>query len=323
MIMIAEEWEGGKSILQEYHDLYTVVPHKDVLSMLETDNQSFVACISAQKGCMNSALFSEELAGYLVSTYKDRFALHEGSPVQSIRLSGNDAELKVLTHIVTARRVVLCTNGFENFTIENTEGAAIDTKFHHSIAGRIGYMSGYMEPLSHPPTAVSYYAATKEHYNDPAGEQYFYLTRRPYESEGTDSYNLICTGGPEKVLPNGADYSRENFCSEEMRELIDDFLRDNYDKYPGDDVHYAFCWHGLMGYTPNRVRRIGPEPCNPVLLYNIGCNGVGILPAIFGGLRISQFVRGDTVHSSIFDPDDQRCELPKIVGELSGTANYF
>ncbi len=309
MITVAEEWEGKSRIPNEYQDLYTLTPHKDVLSLLETNNQNFIACISAQKGCMNSALFSEELTGYLISTYKDRFSLYEGSPVTSIQLSESGAELTVLAHTVTAGNVVLCTNGFENFTIQNKGGPAIDTKFHHSISGRIGYMSGYLEPLSHPPTAISYYSAAQEDTRDPAGEAYFYLTRRPYEREANESHNLTCTGGPEKVLPNGANYSREDSCSEDMREVIDDFLHDNYDKYPSKETNYAFCWHGLMGYTPNRVRRIGPEPCNPVLLYNIGCNGVGILPSIFGSLRISQFLRGEVMEPSIFDPDDQRCEL--------------
>jgi glycine/D-amino acid oxidase-like deaminating enzyme len=311
VIMVAEEWEGRNHIPVEYLDLITVTPHSDVLSLLETSNQGFIACISAEKGCMNSALFSEELAGYLLSTYKDRFSLYEESPVQSVNLTQTNAELRVAAHAVTATKVVLCTNGFENFTIENKEGPAIDTKFHHAIAGRIGYMSGYLEPLNHPPTAISYYSEPKEKTNDPAGEQYFYLTRRPYEHDAKDPHNLICAGGPEKVLPNGAEYSREDYCQEDMRSRIDEFLRDNYGKHPSNETAYAFCWHGLMGYTPNRVRRIGPEPCNPTLLYNIGCNGVGILPSIFGGLRISHFVRGDSVEPSIFDPDDQRCELPQ------------
>jgi glycine/D-amino acid oxidase-like deaminating enzyme len=308
-VLVAEEWDGRKDIPEGYRDLYKTVAHKDLLELLETKNSDYIASLSYQKGCMNSALFSEELTGYLIATYKDRFSFYEGSPVKTVRLQESGGVLEVLSYTIEAQRIVLCTNGFEYFTIKNEAGAEIDTKFHHSVAGRIGYMSGYIEPLNQQPVAISYFPKTLGHSGDPTGESYFYLTRRPHEHEGKDSYNLVCTGGPEKVLPNGAAYSREDACSEEMRALIDDFLRDNYAKYPSEETEYAFCWHGLMGYTPNGIRRIGPEPCNPVLLYNLGCNGVGILPSIFGGKRISRFLRGENVEQSIFDPHDQRCEI--------------
>jgi hypothetical protein len=38
------------------------------------------------------------------------------------------------------------------------------------------------------------------------------------------------------------------------------------------------------------------------LLYNLGCNGVGFLPSIFGGHRISQLLAGQTLAPSVFDP---------------------
>lgn len=61
-----------------------------------------------------------------------------------------------------------------------------------------------------------------------------------------------------------------------------------------------------MGYTPTGLRCIGPEPTNPVLLYNLGCNGVGIFPSIFGSKRIAQFLKGEHLEPLIFDPRDQR-----------------
>lgn len=308
-ILVAEAWDGRKDIPEEYKDLYKTVAHKDLLELLETKNLDYIALLSYQKGCINSALFSEEMIGYLIATYKNRFSFYEGSQVRTVRLQENGGVLEVLSHTIKAQRIVLCTNGFEYFTIKNEAGAEIDTKFHHSVTGRIGYMSGYIEPLNQQPVAVSYFPKTFEYNSDPTGESYFYLTRRPHEHEGKDSYNLVCAGGPEKILTNGETYSRENACSEEMRALIDNFMRDNYAKYPNEEAEYVFCWHGLMGYTPNGIRRIGFEPCNPVLLYNLGCNGVGILPSIFGSKRIARLIKGETVEPSIFDPHDQRCEI--------------
>jgi len=57
-----------------------------------------------------------------------------------------------------------------------------------------------------------------------------------------------------------------------------------------------------MGYTENKVRLIGAEPRNPVLLYNLGCNGLGLLPSIFGGKRIADILSGRPVEPMIFDP---------------------
>lgn len=300
-ILVAEESPISKEILKEFEDLYSLIPHKDLLALLETNNPDYVASLSYPKGCMNSALFSEELIGYLIATYKDRFSFYEGSPVRTVTLKKNHGTLRVLDQTVEAERVVLCTNGFENFSIVNESGPEIDTNFHHLVSGRIGYMTGYFEPMSNPPTAISYLA--KESGNgDPTGESYFYLTRRPHEHESKEVYNLVCTGGPEKVLPNQAAYSRDESCSESEQEVIDEFLWKNYRNYPKGDLEYAFCWHGLMAYTPNGVRRIGPEPRNPTLLYNLGCNGVGILPSIFGGKKIPQFLLGAPMEPSIFDP---------------------
>lgn len=308
-VVVAEEWKDRKNIPAQYSDLYTLAPHEDVLGLLETNNADYIASLSYQKGCTNSALFSEELAGYLLATYPERFSLYEGSPVAVVRLGKGVATLMVGNHAVTAERVVLCTNGFEHFSIVNESGPEIDTKFHHSVAGRIGYMSGYIEPINHPPAAISYFPKVGTDSVDPTGEAYFYLTRRPYEHEGNSSYNLVCTGGPEKVLPNGAEYSRDSAGSEQMHILIDDFLRGNYAKFPAGETEYAFTWHGLMGYTPNGMRRIGPEPLNDALLYNLGCNGVGILPSIFGAMRISRFINNEPVEASVFDPKAKETEV--------------
>jgi len=59
-----------------------------------------------------------------------------------------------------------------------------------------------------------------------------------------------------------------------------------------------------MGYTAGMVRLIGAHPRYPGLLYNLGCNGVGFLPSIRGGERISRLLAGETLAPSIFDPSE-------------------
>jgi glycine/D-amino acid oxidase-like deaminating enzyme len=156
-LVIAEEWQALTEIPEEFKNLYTTTPQKNLMELLETDNSEYIASLSFQKGCMNSALFVEELSGYLLTAYKNRFSLFENSPVKKILLDQDYASLEILDHKIKAEKVVLCTNGFENFDIENLSGPEINTKFHHLIAGRIGYMSGYIEPLNNPPTAISYF----------------------------------------------------------------------------------------------------------------------------------------------------------------------
>ena len=87
-----------------------------------------------------------------------------------------------------------------------------------------------------------------------------------------------------------------------MQAEIDRFMKKLYDVDPNKKIEYQFTWHGLMGYTPNRVRLIGSEPKNPVIMYNLGCNGVGILPSIYGAKRISDIVAGKKLPPSMFDP---------------------
>ena len=302
-IFVSEESGWAAQVPLEYKEFIAVIPHSDLLSLLETEDREYHACVASDKGCMNSALFTEEIIAHLAGTYPGRFELFEKSRVSRVQLHQGSAAVTVGDHAVEARRVVLCTNGFEQFTIANGSGSDIDTDFHHSVNGRIGYMAGYLEPIDTTPSAISYYPSGNSLVHDPTGDPYFYFTRRPH---GADGKNLVCVGGPEKVLPNQADYSRTDPGDEEMRERLDEFMSATYRQYPDSRTEYSFCWHGLMGYTPSGVRRVGEEPCNPVLLYNLGCNGVGILPSIFGGKRIAGLLAGEQFPPSIFDPHDQR-----------------
>ncbi len=294
---ISETADFVDTIPLEYKDFYTLVPHEEVLSLLETKEITFCAVLSYQKGCINSALFCEEVVGYLHATYPDRLRVYEHTSIQKVVLKHERALLDAGLHTIASERVILCTNGFENVLIINESGLDIDTKFHESVYGTVGYMSGYMEPLSKAPIAISYFTDPDPSFHDP----YFYLTRRQYEYEGNKEYNLISVGGPELLVDDKYAYSRELLYPEEMGEKIDQFVRKTYETDPNKSITYEFTWHGLMGYTPNGIRRIGYESKNKVLMYNIGCNGVGILPSIFGGKRIADLLNGAT-NTMIFDP---------------------
>jgi glycine/D-amino acid oxidase-like deaminating enzyme len=308
-ILIAAETDVVQQIPHEYKDCYTLVPQRDILALLETTNTKYIAALVKRKGCLNSALFTEELVGYLLSTYADRFTLAEHTPVDDLILKEHTAVLAVHSQkkFVVADHVILCTNGFEYINIINTTNEIdIDTKFHHLVRGAVGYMAGYLEERDHPPTAISYLPDTVSSNDARDAEPYYYLTRRPFEYETNEQHNLICIGGPEIYLDDTTAYQKDTHSFKvDAEHDMKNFLKSNYRYAPKKDISFTFLWHGLMGYTPNGIRCVGFEPCNPVLLYNLGCNGVGILPSIYGAKRIAQLLAGETLVPSIFDPRTQ------------------
>lgn len=296
-LRIAATCAESHPIPDEYAGLYKIVPAETIREILETDSEDFVAATSYKKGCVNSALLCEMVVRFMLKAYQDRFSLFEHTPIRKIVLQPNLALLDAEKHTLYARRVILCTNGFEHLRIINEGGLAIDTKYHHLVSGKMGFMSGYLETFNKKAIAISYFT-------DPstaADNSYFYLTRRLYEYEKGAEHNLICIGGPDVSIEDTTIYSHDDEYPEERAEEIERFVRSYYDTAPNRKIEFLFTWHGLMGYTKNGVRLVGPEPKNPVLLYNLGCNGVGILTSIYGASKIARHINGEDVETTIFD----------------------
>jgi glycine/D-amino acid oxidase-like deaminating enzyme len=270
-------------------------PGPEILALLETSDSRYIACAVSRKGCMNSALFSEELAGYLLARYPDRFRIAEHTPVKDIVLSQDSALIHTDHGRITSDRVVLCTNGFTGIRLSDPAGQALPGPGQH-VRGIVGYMAGYLDPVDREPTAIRYYSASSSDHTVP----YYYLTRRPYEP-GKRGEVLLCAGGPETDLPEGEAYHPRFTYMPGARDELQGFLSSTYRPGTGS-LHPRFFWHGLMGYTPGDIRLVGPYPRYPVLLFNLGCNGVGILPSVAGGLRIARHLAGEQLEASIFDP---------------------
>lgn len=292
----------------EYLGLWKRTTREAILNLLETTNEKYIAVGQEKAGCMNSALFTEELVGFLLREYSDRFVVSEKTPVEEIILEAKHAVIKIPQGECIVENVVLCTNGFENITLTNKEGSDIDIKFHHRVRGYVGYMAGYTDELGKPPTALTYIDDQESKMD--AKDAYFYLTRRPFESREDRAINLISIGGPGTWLDDSLMYTKKDVYPEDAQKSIDAFVKNTYSDSP-EKISYEFNWHGLMGFTHNYLRLIGREPCNPLLVYNLGCNGVGILPALYGGERVAQILRGDELAPTPFDPKDIRCENPK------------
>jgi len=297
-ILINENAPFRDALPKVYENLYEFVSHEEILKKLETGSKDFQAVAIDQAACMNSALFCQEVASYLLHKFPDRFLIYENTHIIKTVLKQNHVLLDAGKHTVNAHKVVLCTNGFEKIEIFNENGLEVNKRFHHTVVGKVGYMSGYLENLNKAGAAIAYY--TKD--SDPAHDDpYYYLTRRPHEM-GDEKHNLVCVGGPEVAINDRAEYFNDYDYPDKIPSDIDSFIKKVYDPDPNRKIDYQFTWHGLMGYTPNRVRLIGAEPKNPVLLYNLGCNGIGIIPSIFGGRKIARIIAGETLEESIFDP---------------------
>lgn len=299
-IFIANDTPLTAHIPAHYASLYTSASTTEIQKHLEANDPQYIALLTNKRGSMNSARFTEELVEKLLAKYGDRFTLSEDTPVSRVTLSNNETRLTTNRGIITATKTILCTNGFEYISIKNQSGKDIDTAFHHEVNGVIGYMTGYVLPNETSPAGMSYLMTAPP--KSITGDPYFYVTRGPHEGNLPYEATLLCIGGPDYDLPDRAQYEQDHDYLATAEQEIDGFVRMTYEDEALQGAKPEFRWQGLMGYTPNRIRLIGQEPHNHRLLYNLGCNGIGILPSIYGGYRIAKIVNGEQLEPSIFDP---------------------
>jgi glycine/D-amino acid oxidase-like deaminating enzyme len=297
-ILVAEDPETLNRIPSPYRDFYVPVPREHILTLLETKNSQFIAAFPERKGCTNSGLLTEELAGFLLSSYPERFHLAELTSANEINAAPGRAEVKTAEQTITAAQAILCTNGYKTWQLRRSPSSP--PPFGAGVKGTVGYMNGYFEDGLRPAAAIRYFTRDTRTLQDP----YFYLTRRHYE-HGRHVHDLICVGGPEISLSPNEKYNPQANYLKDAHRKIDDFVLASCGadwKDPKPDFH----WHGLMGYTESMIRLAGPDPEYPSILYNLGCNGVGILPSFLGGKRIARILAGEKLKPSIFDPGLQK-----------------
>jgi glycine/D-amino acid oxidase-like deaminating enzyme len=274
-----------------------LAPHDEVLELLETKDTRYVAAMPHPTALINSAQLSEGIISYCLKRYSGRCQIYEHSPVHEILAGKDDVRSMGKGFIVRSERAVLCTNGFSHFKIVNTAGPEINTALHHSVKGFIDYIAGYKGEKGPTPASHWYHEPEAPRAIDAESEEgvYFYISRRRWDLKGP----LLTIGGPERNIGYHASYNRNELISDDV---MKEFSRFRKDVVGFEERKPDYHWHGLMGYTPSGVRLIGEEPKNRRLLYNLGCNGIGILPSIVGGRKIARHVKGETVEETIFDP---------------------
>ncbi len=293
-LYVAEEAVDELHLSEDQAEHVTVVPQTQLLRLLEINDSAYFAVHAEQKGCTNSAALTEEIAQYLFRQNARRFTLIEQFPIERVTLEQDILRVSSGRYELTAKDVILCTNGFEQLAIDGP--AHVNERFHKELSGVIGYMMAYDIPRA-PSGSWSFLNQTSQCNSfDCSLDPYPYLTRRKH----TQDRSLICIGGPEKDLPEQKTYHRESqFPKSEKKRLLEIKRRLRPHDHLGDTPYF---WHGLMGYTRNMLRLIGPDPSYPSLWYNLGCNGIGILPSIYGGFKLSQLLNGAAYPPSLFDP---------------------
>ena len=175
-------------------------------------------------------------------------------------------------------------------------GSPIHLAPDQEITGLVGHMVAFVEDEARQPAAKSYVR------NEIIGGEtaYVYVTRRTYDRTD-DTVTLTCMGGPETAFDPRTWDPNIAFPGELLAEMDND-VRPLANPLRPPGRPYDFHWHGLMGYNDSGIRVVGAHPHHRGLLYNIGCNGVGFLPSISGGHRVSQLLAGLKLPPSIFDP---------------------
>jgi glycine/D-amino acid oxidase-like deaminating enzyme len=233
---------------------------------------------------------------HLRSRYPDRLGFVDHTPVTTITLAEGRAQVRAGGHRITAGHVVLCTNGFVDHVIEDASGSPVRLAPDQEITGLVGHMVAFVEDEPREPAAMSFILNTTIGGETP----YVYVTRRTYDRTD-DTVTLTCMGGPEAPLDPRTWAPQIPVPADVIAEM-DNAVRPFANHLRPAGQPYDFHWHGLMGYNDSGIRVVGAHPRHPALLYNVGCNGVGFLPSIFGGDRISQLLAGRTLPPSVFDP---------------------
>ncbi len=293
--LVSDEAEFVSQIPAEFAGLYSLVPQARVREVLETRDDRYRAVLSDRKGCANSGVLVQQVLAYLERHYPERFKYVDHTGVDRVVVSDDRVVVQTRGHSVASSEVVLCTNGFVDHVVADHAGEPIRLASDQLVTGRVAYMTAFVDQ-PRAPAAMSYIR------NTTIGDDtaYVYVTRRTYD-RADDTVTLTCMGGPEYPF-HGPAYDPNSPFPGTLLGAMDEQVRPFAQPARPPGLPYDFQWHGLMGYNDGGVRVVGVHPRHPRLHYNLGCNGVGFLPSIYGGERVARLLAGEQLQPSIFDP---------------------
>ncbi len=309
-ILISDKYKNDPIIDPKYYDIISFVPVKKINEIMESKEQKYIGAVWNKAGVMNSALFCQEVLRHLWSVYHDRLKIYEQTKANSIHEKVDAVDINVHNHehqeyTIKAKQAILCTNGYKN--IEIYTDTAEKYSLWKKVQPFISYISGYTENPIQESISLIYYQNPNElktATSNSESENYFYLTRREfYTNTHKNKETLICIGWPESAIEWSIDYIPQQPQPERAHQQMDSFLQQTFKKYPNQKLEYKYRRHGLMWYTSTYLRMIWPDKKVPRIMYNLWCNGQGIVLSVFWWWKISQFLLGHVSEDSIFDPE--------------------
>jgi len=271
-----------------------------VVSQSEVDNKfpeaknKFIGySLLSNLGVMNSAQFVQDLLHYLSTSYKDRFEVFDKSPLKEIVNLEDKNICEINDHYIEAKNVIICTNGYK---IPNIVGR--DNFEEVSIQGVVNYMMGAVVSDDVKPSAYTYYKKVDTQENGESAVEgdvdYVYGTSRKMKNK-----TLLTFGNSSDDLVDGEIYLSERQIDEARLSELRTQAKSYFDFINSETPEYL--WHGLMGYTNSRNRKLGEFPKGSGLIYNIGCNGIGIMPAIASGKLIGEYFQNGRFEDTIWN----------------------
>ena len=298
---VLEKEEIKREIPLDFHNQIRWVSREEISNILKIDDPTCIGVTFARNKRIriNSALFCNQVLRYLAKTFPDRCLIYEHSEISQIDLSLNHQCSHHVFGKVFSKDLILCTNAYTNFSIFDLRTGKVLSKLKEKMIQREGYIAAYPIEEHHHSSLIGFIPEGSIHSIVP----YWYTSVAPL-SPNTKDY-MVCLGGPEYTLDFPATFEQIEEQANESLQLMRNFVSNPPSSFP-------YFWHGTMAYTENGMRWVGEDPNHPHLWYNLGCNGIGILPALLGGQKIAKQMAGETFKPSLFDPpnDENKISQP-------------
>jgi glycine/D-amino acid oxidase-like deaminating enzyme len=287
--LIIDNEKIKNNIPEEFIEYIEFVPQQIILSALNTIDTGYIAVAVPTKDLkaarINSAKLCHQLLVYLHKQFPTRFNIYENTEITKIDLHQEHAILYHINGSVQTRELILCTNGYTNFSIIDQKNNRVVTKLNDAITAREGYLGAYLDEQKQDHVCAFY--DDRGIYKD---VPYFYLSHLS---------GVTVLGGPEYNVPKHDAADLIAFHAQPSLKVSCQFLRHTFGVTKNT---FDYFWHGTMGYTTNGLRWVGKDSFYPHLWYNLGCNGVGIVAAFFSGEKIARLLQGEKLPAFIFDP---------------------
>ncbi len=279
-----------------YGDYYKIISSNELHILAKNNNPDILAVEIRNTILANTALLCDELIHYLWHVYKDRFFVHEYTMIKDITLHQNYGIATTQDKIqLEAKHIILCTNWFTHFTIQDTTQIWQHT-FHKKMTSYISHMLGFTSSQDLPDHAYCYTVNTEWTTTMFEEKPYYYMTLRPHNNQ-----QLICIGGEETIIKQKNIYTSDYTIPAAKAKHMREYIHQQNTITQKEDLYEAYQWHGIIWYTPDWLRIVWPDIHNNVLQYNVWCNGIGVLPSIYGAQRISDIINKKPVESCLFD----------------------